>query len=200
MNSHDDLYTTIATSSEGIYRDKGSKFLAYAWHIDNESEVKKHIEFLKKAHPSARHFCYAFRINPENEYWRANDDGEPSGSAGKPILGQIKSFNLQETLVVVVRYFGGTLLGVPGLIQAYKQATIEALEHAKKETRIISRMYKLSAEYSQLGDLMKFLKDNHIEYDSPLMGSIVQIDVRIPKSKSGFFETIFVEKNWLMPG
>jgi uncharacterized YigZ family protein len=198
MVSQEDYFNTISLPVEGIYRDKGSKFLAYGWHIEKEVEIKNYIELLRKSHPSARHFCFAYRINPENEKWRANDDGEPSGSAGRPILGQIKSFNLHEILVVVVRYFGGTLLGVPGLINAYKQATYEALSNAKQIKGIITRTYQLESNFTEMGDLMRFLKEHHVEYDAPRMDTKMQISVRIPKSKSEQFKKLFVEKNWLV--
>lgn len=121
-----DTYLTIDLPSEGIFKDKGSKFLAFAYPLTDESKVKNIVQNLKKEHHSARHHCFAFKIGNQGEHYRANDDGEPSGTAGRPILGQLNSYNLTNILVVVVRYFGGTLLGVGGLINAYKNATIEA--------------------------------------------------------------------------
>src|SRR5690242_1989774 len=120
-------YRTLAANTTGEFKDRGSKFLAYAYPIQTTKDVKEHIQALKKEHPKAVHYCYAYRIGTDGKEFRANDDGEPSGSAGRPILGQIDSSGLTNVLVVVVRYFGGTLLGVPGLINAYKTATMEAL-------------------------------------------------------------------------
>ena len=174
-----DQYKTIGSSTEGAFRDRGSKFIGYAFPVSNELEVKEHLQNLKKIHPSARHFCYAYRINPLNEYWRANDDGEPSSSAGKPILGQIRSMELQNVLVVVVRYFGGTLLGVPGLIHAYRQAAVEALQHAVLVEKTVTIEITASVSYEKMGDLMKWVKESLYEYRIPEMGETFSIDVSI---------------------
>src|ERR1700751_109849 len=125
-----DTYLTIEKSAEGLFKDKGSKFFAYAFPIQSEEEIKQHIIDLKKQHHGARHWCYALRLGADKKLFRANDDGEPSGTAGKPILNQIISADLTDILVVVVRYFGGTLLGTSGLIAAYKNATLIALQNS----------------------------------------------------------------------
>ncbi|MEZ5174075.1 MAG: YigZ family protein, partial [Bacteroidia bacterium] len=195
--NEEDTYLTISDTSQGTFRDRGSKFIGYAFHVKDEEDVKNRLEELRKEHASARHFCYAYLIRPENEYWRANDDGEPSGSAGKPILGQIRSRTLQETLVVVVRYFGGTLLGVPGLINAYKQAAAEALENCIPVSRVIASTLILETNYEKIGELMKFLKDNQLEYEPPKMTEKVQIATRIPRSKLPEYKQFFKEKTWL---
>ena len=117
-----DLFRTIETSSEGIYKEKGSKFLAFAYRVSREEEIKQHLEAVQKQYHDARHYCYAWRLGPQKIRYRLNDDGEPSGSAGKPIYGQIVKWDLSDLLVVVVRYFGGTKLGVGGLINAYRSA------------------------------------------------------------------------------
>src|SRR6476620_9908190 len=126
----DDTYKTVKTTSEGTFRDKGSKFIAYIFPLQNESEVKVMLTSLRADHPKANHFCWAFRLTPDRSVFRLNDDGEPSGTAGRPILNTLLSYDLTNVLVVVVRYFGGTLLGVPGLINAYKKATVEAISNA----------------------------------------------------------------------
>ena len=151
-------YTTIAAPSTGDFRDRGSKFLAYAYPISSPADVKEKIEALKKEHPKAVHFCYAYRTGTDGTQYRANDDGEPAGSAGKPILGQIDSLELTNVLVVVVRYFGGTLLGVPGLINAYKTVTTEALEAALKTQKWIEVLYDINFDYPAMGEVLYLLK------------------------------------------
>ena len=192
-----DQYTTIANPSEGTFRDRGSKFIGYAFPVSNEIEIKEHLLNLKKLHPSARHLCYAFRINPLNEYWRANDDGEPSSSAGKPILGQIRSMELQNVLVAVVRYFGGTLLGVPGLIHAYKQAAIEALQQAVLLEKTVTQEIKASVTYDKMGDLMKWVKDAQFEYVIPEMGERFSINILVPANKVEDVRLFLSENQWL---
>jgi uncharacterized YigZ family protein len=153
-------YTTIASPSTGDFRDRGSKFLAYAYPISSPAVVKDKIQALKKEHPKAVHFCYAYRVGNDGTQYRANDDGEPAGSAGKPILGQIDSLELSNVLVVVVvvRYFGGTLLGVPGLINAYKTVTTEALETAPKTEKWIEVLYDINFDYPAMGEVLYLLK------------------------------------------
>jgi uncharacterized YigZ family protein len=154
-----DSYFTIAKPSQGIYRDRGSKFLANAFPVINEQEIKDHLSSLKKEHPGANHHCYAWRLGPAAEAFRANDDGEPSNSAGKPILGQLQAKDLTNILVVVTRYFGGTLLGVSGLINAYKQAAADALNNAVIEEKFILFEYKIEFSFEDMNAVMKILKD-----------------------------------------
>jgi uncharacterized YigZ family protein len=153
-----DKYTTIATTGQGDFRDRGSKFLSYAYPINSVQDVKEKLQALKKEHPKAVHHCYAYRIGTDGTQHRANDDGEPSGSAGKPILGQIDSMGLTNVLVVVVRYFGGTLLGVPGLINAYKTATQVALEPLPKTEKWVESTYDISFDYPVMGEVLYLLK------------------------------------------
>lgn len=153
-----DKYTTIADNGTGDFRDRGSKFLAYAYPISDAIEVKEHLQALKKEHPKAVHHCFAWRLGTDGNAFRANDDGEPSGSAGKPILSQIDSMQLTNVLVIVVRYFGGTLLGVPGLINAYKTATALALDPLPKVEKWIEDKYKLSFDYPSMGEVLYLLK------------------------------------------
>jgi uncharacterized YigZ family protein len=180
-----DTYLTIESSSEGLFKDKGSKFIAYAYPIYSEDEVKPIIEVLKKEHYSARHHCFAWRLGVDGERFRANDDGEPSGSAGKPILGQLLSKNITNILVVVVRYFGGTLLGVPGLINAYKNATRDVIDNANVIEKIVEDKVEVTFDYLVMNDVMKVIKDEDLkqlssEYD--LMCKIV-LPVRQQKTK-----------------
>jgi uncharacterized YigZ family protein len=151
-------YKTIASATTGDFRDRGSKFLAYAYPVVSASAVKEKIQALKKEHPKAVHYCYAYRIGTNGTQFRAVDDGEPSGSAGKPILGQIDSMGLTNVMVAVVRYFGGTLLGVPGLINAYKTATNLALENAPAAEKWIEKLTEINFDYPAMGEVLYMLK------------------------------------------
>ena len=153
-------YKTIAAPSTGDFRDRGSKFLAYAYPATTIVEIKEKLKALKKEHPKAVHHCFAYRLGTDGLQFRANDDGEPSGSAGKPIMGQIDSMGLINILVVVVRYFGGSLLGVPGLINAYKTATAHALEHAPKTEKWIEDLYYINFDYPAMGEVLYLLKQS----------------------------------------
>ncbi|KIA96476.1 thymidylate synthase [Pedobacter kyungheensis] len=159
----DDTYKTIESASEGIFRDKGSKFIAYAYPIRSEEEVKPIITALRAEHAKARHFCYAYRLTPDRSVFRINDDGEPSGTAGRPILNYLLSEDVTNILMVVVRYFGGTLLGVPGLINAYKTASIEALKASKIINKTVNDVYEANFDYLQMNDVMKLVKEEHID-------------------------------------
>ena len=144
-----DKYQTIANPAEGFFKDRGSKFIAYAYPVDSESDWQERLAEVRQLHPKARHWCYAYRLGTDGNNFRANDDGEPSGTAGKPILGRIDSFELVNVMVVVVRYFGGTLLGASGLIHAYKEATADALKGAEiieKTVFILIRAFYLQLD------------------------------------------------------
>ena len=158
----EDTYKTIETPSEGIYKSKGSKFYAFAWPVTGEEEIKGIITALKKKHHSARHHCYAWRLGTGEIRFRANDDGEPSSTAGKPILGQLQSFDITNTLVVVVRYFGGTLLGTSGLISAYKSAAADALKNANIITKTIEQNFSIIFDYNILNEIMDVIKQNNL--------------------------------------
>ncbi|NDC41808.1 MAG: YigZ family protein [Chitinophagia bacterium] len=151
-------FKTIATPGTGDFRDRGSKFLAYAYPVNDLATIKEKIQTLKKEHPKAVHHCVAWRLGTDGTQYRAADDGEPSGSAGKPMLGQIDSMGLTNVLVVVVRYFGGTLLGVPGLINAYKTATALALEPLPQIEKWIESRYRISFDYPVMGEVLYLLK------------------------------------------
>lgn len=146
----------------GEYKDRGSKFYAYAYPVYSEEDVKIHLTKLRKKHYDARHHVYAYIIGPDKASWRANDDGEPSGSSGKPIHGQLLSYDLTNTLIVVVRYFGGTNLGIPGLINAYRSAAKDAIEAGKIKEMKIEDIYELSFSYPDMNTVMKILKDEEI--------------------------------------
>jgi uncharacterized YigZ family protein len=154
-----DNYKTIKSSSKGTYKEKGSRFLAFAFPVVNQEEIKPIIERIRKEYHDASHHCFAYMIGRERLIWRINDDGEPSGSAGRPILGQINSFGLTNILIVVSRYFGGTLLGVSGLINAYKTAAAEAIKNAEIIDRTLHEYYEIDFSYATMNDVMKILKE-----------------------------------------
>lgn len=152
-----DSYLSIEAPAEGLYKEKGSKFIAWALPVRNEEEVKQALEKIKGQHPSARHACYAYLLGIDRELYRANDDGEPSGTAGLPILGQIRSKEVSDVLVVVIRYFGGTKLGVSGLKNAYKTAAREALDAAILTEKVLQSAYELSFGYPSMSEVMAAL-------------------------------------------
>ena len=154
-----DQYRSIAAPSEGLFKDNGSRFIALAYPVETEEEVKTIVAGLRKEYHDARHHCYAYRLGYKGDLWRASDDGEPSGSAGRPILGQIDSLGLSDILVVVVRYFGGIKLGIPGLIRAYKTSTADALSSARVVDKIASRHFRVQFEYLSMNAVMKVLKE-----------------------------------------
>jgi uncharacterized YigZ family protein len=158
-----DTYNTIDGFAEGLFKDKGSKFHSYIFHVTNEDQVKDITQKIKKEHFSARHHCYAYRLGYTGEKYRVNDDGEPSGTAGRPIYGQLLSNGLTNVLIVVVRYFGGTLLGVSGLINAYKNAAIDSIDHAMVVSKIIECKYELVFDYPIQNIVMRVIKDEQLE-------------------------------------
>lgn len=170
-----DIYYTIGSPCEGIFRDKGSKFIAYAFPFNQEDELKDVIAHCKSLHPKARHHCWAYRLSPDREVYRINDDGEPSGTAGRPILNELLSSNLTNIMVVVVRYFGGTLLGVPGLINAYKSATQDCISNAEIVEKTIDEVFDIFFEYPNMNDVMRLIKD----YDWKVLEQQFEIDCRI---------------------
>lgn len=157
-----DSYYTIKSASEGIYKEKGSRFLAYACPVADLEEVRTVIERIRKENHEARHHCFAYMIGKDRTLWRTNDDGEPSGTAGRPILGQINSSGLTNILIVVSRYFGGTLLGVSGLISAYRSAAISAIQNAVIVELTVQEYYDIIFPYNSMNDVMKILKDENI--------------------------------------
>ncbi len=157
--TNEDTYLTIKSPSEGFYKEKGSKFLAYAYPVTSEEEIKEKIDLLKKQYHDARHHCFAYILGPEADRYRAYDDGEPGHSAGDPILGQLRSNNLTDTLIVVVRYFGGTKLGVSGLINAYKTAASDAILNCRIVEKHQTRTYQIFFGYPEMNVVMKLVKD-----------------------------------------
>lgn len=187
----DDTYRTITEPAEGLFKDKGSKFISYLHPVTNEDEIRDILAAIKKEHYSARHHCYAWRLGMEDIRFRANDDGEPSSTAGKPILGQLVSHELTNVLCVVVRYFGGTLLGVSGLIQAYRQAAISAIEAASIETRIIEITYDIQCSYQELNTVMQIIKSENLNTTHIDMREQISIGFSVRKSEAERIEQIF---------
>lgn len=159
MEPADDSYYTIAAPAEAIYKDKGSKFLAYAWPVTDERQIRDALDGLRKRYYDATHHCYAWRLGPEGENVRMNDDGEPSSTAGRPILGQLLSRQVTDALVVVVRYFGGTKLGVPGLIAAYKESAAAVLDAAEVVQRTVNTVLRIGFGYLAMNDVMRIVKE-----------------------------------------
>lgn len=186
-----DAYLTIKSSSEGLYKEKGSRFISYAFPVTSQEEIKAHLEALRKQHHAARHHCYAWIIGSDRENFRANDDGEPSGSAGKPILGQINSFSLTNILVVVVRYFGGKLLGVPGLINAYRTAAESAIRNSDIITCVDLEHFDIEFQYSSLNDVMKIIKDEEIDHRNRKFEMVCSITLNVRPSETERIKGLF---------
>lgn len=182
MEEIKDTYRTITKASpETLYREKGSRFLGYAFPVTNEDQIKEHIEALRKEHHNARHWCYAWQLGKGYEHYRANDDGEPSNSAGMPIYGQIQSFDLTNVLVVSVRYFGGTKLGVGGLIQAYKTSAQLALEASRIVERTIDIPFRLTFDYPEMDIVMRTIKEQDLKITNQNMALDCEIDIAVRK-------------------
>lgn len=183
MMLFDDTYKTIEKEGEGIFRDKGSRFIAYLYPIKSEEEIKNIIAELKALHPKARHHCWAMRIGSDRTVFRINDDGEPSGTAGRPILNTLLSSDLTNVLAVVVRYFGGTLLGVPGLINAYKSATQDAINQANIIEKTIDLIFKLEFGHSVMNEVMKIIKDEGLRIFNQQFDLNCSLDIEIRQSQ-----------------
>lgn len=188
----DDTYRTIKGPSEGLYKEKGSKFLAFAFPVRTLDEVKSHLERLRKEYFDARHHCYAYTIGPSKEAWRANDDGEPSGTGGRPIYGQLLSADLTDTLVVVVRYFGGILLGASGLANAYKTAARDAIEHAEIIEKTIDIRYRLHFEYALMNDVMRIIKEFNLTPLNQDFNLDCRLEVEVRQSQSVRFSDAII--------
>lgn len=188
-----DTYKTIVSASEEVlFKDRNSKFFGYAFPVSTEEEIKEHLEQLKKKHHSARHWCYAWQLGKEEQQYRANDDGEPSNSAGMPIYGQIQSFELTNILIVVVRYFGGVKLGVGGLINAYRTAAQMALEAAEIEERTIDIEYEISFGYPEMNKVMRIIKENNLEVVNQKLELDCKIYILVRKGEA---EAVFEKFN-----
>ncbi len=192
-----DEYYTIEKPSSGLYKDKGSKFYAFAYPIFTEKEISNIIKEIKAEHHTARHHCYAYKINPENAQFKYNDDGEPSGSAGRPILGQILSNDLTNILIVVVRYFGGTKLGIRGLINAYKGAAKDAIENSKIEKKQILTKLKLEFDYPAINKIMYLLKKENIQIIQTKFGLSCSVDIEVRKNKTKMIHELLKKNAYL---
>ena len=194
----DDKYKEVKSPTTGIYKEKGSKFIAYAYPVYSEEEVKEKLEEVKKLEHSARHHCYAYILNPDKSAQRANDAGEPSSTAGKPILGQIQSNDLTNILIIVVRYFGGVKLGIPGLIRSYKTAASEAISDAIINIKTIKEHYEVSFKYPQMNAVMQLVK----EFDLEIVNTDFQIECKllfaVAKSKTDIVVKTFKKNHKLM--
>ena len=182
-----DSYKSIAAPSEGLFKDNGSRFIARAYPVETEEEVKEIVASLKKEFYDARHHVYAYRLGYKVDRFRANDDGEPSGSSGRPVLGQIDSNGLSDILVVVIRYFGGIKLGIPGLIRAYKTSTADAIANAEIVEKIASRMYRVSFGYMGMNSVMKVFKDMGLEQKNQKFDMECSIDTSVRLSQVDTF-------------
>jgi uncharacterized YigZ family protein len=188
----EDAFKTIEKPSEGYFKDKGSKFIAYAFPVKNEEEIKELLAKIKKEHHSARHHCYAWRLGEEEILSRSNDDGEPSSTAGKPILGQLQSYGVTNTLLVVVRYFGGILLGTSGLINAYRTAAGDALNNATIKTGWIERFFELQFTYEKMNEVMLIIKQENLNVVTTRFEESCQLVFSVKKSEAQQVETIFM--------
>ncbi len=180
----EDTYKTIQKRTEGIYKDRGSKFIAIVLPVDTEKQVKNELEKVKKEYHDARHHCYAYRLGWDYSAYRINDDGEPSGSAGKPIFGQIRSFELTNVLIVVVRYFGGTKLGVRGLIDAYKGAAQAALNKNKVIKQVVNEKLHIHFGYPRMGAVMQIIKEEQLMQISTRFEIECDLEIAVRRTKS----------------
>lgn len=186
-----DHYLTIENKTEGVFKDKGSKFISFAFPVRSEDEIKNILDALRKKYHDARHHCYAWVLGAGGNNFRANDDGEPSSTAGKPILGQIHSLDLTNILVVVVRYFGGVLLGTGGLINAYRNSSRDALEKATIIKEFFYVLYDLTFPYSEMNSVMKIIKDTNAETSDQSFEINCRMKARILKHLKPIFEESF---------
>lgn len=191
MNQKDSYKTISKSSEETLFKEKGSKFFGYAFPVKTEDEVYQSLEIVKEKHKSARHFCYAYQMGTDPFYFRANDDGEPSNSAGMPIYGQIQSFDFTDILVVVVRYFGGTKLGVGGLISAYKTSAKMTLEISKMIEKTIDIIFKIEFDYKNMNKVMRVIKEKNLKIIDQKMELDCNIYISVRKSLAAEIEELF---------
>ena len=184
MEEIKDSYLTIESDAEAIFKEKSSKFLCYAYHVESEEEITTHLEVLRKRYYDATHHYYAWRLGPFGENFRANDDGEPSSTAGKPILGQLLSREITNCLIVVVRYFGGTKLGVPGLISAYKESAAAVLDEAKVVERTVDTLVKVDFSYVVMNDVMRIIKDEQPTIVEQIFDNLCSMTLSIRNRKA----------------
>jgi uncharacterized YigZ family protein len=179
-----DSYLTVEGNAEAIFKEKSSKFLCYAFHVESEEEITAHLERLRKQYYDATHHCYAWRLGPFGERFRANDDGEPSSTAGKPILGQLLSREITNCLIVVVRYFGGTKLGVPGLIAAYKESAAAVLDVATIVERTVDTRIKIDFSYVVMNDVMRIIKEEQPTIEEQVFDNLCSMTLSVRNSKA----------------
>lgn len=184
----DDLYRTVAAPAEAACRERSSKFLSWIFPVRSEEEIREHLDALRKRFFDATHHCYAWRLGPRGEAFRANDDGEPSGTAGKPILGQLLSNDLTDCLVVVVRYFGGTKLGVPGLIAAYREATADVIAQAQIVERTVDRLVTVDFPYVAMNDIMRVVKELQPRIEAQEFDNLCTMRLSIRESRADLLE------------
>ncbi|MBW6492109.1 MAG: YigZ family protein [Lentimicrobium sp.] len=180
----EDTYKTIVKNSSGIYKEKGSKFIALAFPVENEETVKQILDNLRKEYYDARHHCYAYILGADKSAWRINDDGEPGGTAGKPIHGQLLSFDLTNILIVVIRYFGGTKLGVSGLINAYKTAARAAISQTEIVERTVNEIYKIEFPFETMNDVMRIIKEENLHIIDNQFNNVCTITYSIRKNEA----------------
>lgn len=192
----DDTYKTISKESEGLFKDMGSKFIAKAFPVTDDKQVKEQLEYLRKEYHDARHHCYAYQLGFDKSAHRINDDGEPSGTAGRPIFGQISSFDLTNVLIVVIRYFGGIKLGVSRLINAYKTASKEAILNTIIITKTINYVYQIDYQYTEMNEVMKILKDYKLKPSHQIFDLECRLEFQVRKGESDIiYEKISKIKN-----
>lgn len=179
-----DSYLTITADAEAIFKERSSKFLSYAYHVESEEEISLHLEALRKQYYDATHHCYAWRLGPFGERFRANDDGEPSSTAGKPILGQMLSREVTDCLIVVVRYFGGTKLGVPGLIAAYKESAAAVLDAAEIVERTVDTRLRIDFSYVVMNDVMRIIKEEQPRIEEQTFDNLCSMTLSIRNSRA----------------
>lgn len=184
MEELKDSYLTISAPAECNMRERSSKFLSYAYPVTSEEQIKEHLDVLHKQYYDATHHCYAWRLGPHGEHFRANDDGEPSGTAGKPILGQLLSKDITDCLVVVVRYFGGTKLGVSGLIQAYREAAADVLEVADVVERTVDTILRIDFSYMVMNDVMRIIKEENPRVVEQTFDNLCTMTLAVRQSKA----------------
>lgn len=179
-----DTYLTVAAPAESVSRERSSRFLAFAYPVQNEEQIRGHLDALRRKYYDATHHCYAWRLGASGDSWRANDDGEPSGTAGKPILGQLLSTGATDCLVVVVRYFGGTKLGVPGLIAAYKSAAADVLAAAGIVERTVDRIVRVDFPYAAMNDIMRVVKEEQPAVRSQKFDNLCTMEFAVRESRA----------------
>lgn len=190
-----DSFLTIKEPAEGLYKEKGSKFIALAFPVNSEERAKEILASVKKEHFSARHWCYAWRLGAEKKLFRSNDDGEPSGTAGKPILGQIIAADVSDVLIIVVRYFGGTLLGTGGLITAYKSAAADALKNAKLVTKYVTKNLRVTFDTEYTNEVMRRLKEYNADILEHAFHERNEITFSIRLSNAEKLRSLIVQNN-----